>query len=327
MFAPPNLGDSHSHDSIRLADWVELNLLTGEEQFVSIASVADELASDPPDRSRDSESWNEYEDASGGNGSPTGIGFRDTAEEKAEAAFRELSWRSSRLENRYPIKLDGEVALLRQDGAAYEVCRFLVLLRGRQMYKGVVEDDGSESGFLFEELVKFAMGKYVGAAPEHQVRFGVAGGSRGDGLPETLEDAVRELSRRMFENPGEVPVGGKGDYKADAIAWRPFGDQRPGQLVLIGQATISEGEWTEDELPKKWTDRRLIRFLARPLTAVAFPETLSLTPPDRLNGMRLSSIPFDRLRLMSVLRDDDLPGYLRDRIEDWSRGIREKLPR
>ena len=30
MFAPPDLGDKPSEDSIRLADWVELNLLMDE---------------------------------------------------------------------------------------------------------------------------------------------------------------------------------------------------------------------------------------------------------------------------------------------------------
>ena len=80
-----------------------------------------------------------------------------------------------------------------------------------------------------------------------------------------------------------------------------------------------------DEPANRWTDRkppdeRLIRFFARPLTAVAFPETLSLTPTDTLDGLVFSSVPFDRLRLLSVLRDEDLPSDLRERMKEWAAG-------
>lgn len=316
MFAPPQLSDCPFQDPIRLADWVELNLLMEEEWVVSVTGLADELARIPPDNSRDSESSSKY---------------REVAEEKAEAAFIELSKRSGWLKNHYPIEVDGDAALLQEQMAAQEVYQFLVLLRARQLYQRALEDDGSESGLLFEELVRHALGAYVGARPEHQVRFGVAGGFRGDGLPQPLAEAVQELSRRMFEKPGLVSSGGRGDFKADAVAWKPFGDERPGQLVMIGQATISEGHWKREEPPNRWTDReppdtRLIRFRARPLTAVAFPETLSLTSPDVLDGMTFSSVPFDRLRLLSVLNDEDLPSDLRNSMRVWGRELKARLP-
>ena len=228
--------------------------------------------------------------------------------------------------DRYPIEVDRDAALLQQEMAAHEIYRFLVLLRARQLYQGALEDDGEESGLLFEDLVKHALGAYVGSRPEHQVRFGVAGGSRGDGLPLPLAEAIQELSRRMFEKPGQIYSAYQGDFKADAVAWKPFGDERLGQLVLIGQATISEGDWTRDEPAKKWADRRLIRFLARPLTAVGFPETLSLTSPDALDGLTITSVPFDRLRLLSVLRDEDLPIDLRERMREWSLEVKGRLP-
>ena len=332
MFAPPDLGDKPSEDSIRLADWVELNLLMDEESSVSVTSVADELTRIPPDDSRDSERGSEYEDSQGTDNGEMRIGFRDMAEEKAEAAFLELSTRSGWLKDRYPIELYGDSALLHQDVAAQEVYQFLILLRARQLYQGALDDDGSESGLLFEDLVKHALGAYVGSRLEHRVRFGVAGGSRGDGLPQPLIEAVQKLSTRMFEKSGQVFGNEQGDFKADAVAWKPFGDERPGQLALIGQATISEGDWMRDEPANRWTDRkppdeRLIRFFARPLTAVAFPETLSLTSPDTLDGLTFSSVPFDRLRLLSVLSDDDLPSDLRERMKEWGREMRGRLRR
>lgn len=332
MFAPPPLVDRSFHDPIRLADWVELNLLMEEESIVSITSVTDELAAIPPDDARDSESRFDYENPQSSDDEEMRPGFRETAEDNAEAAFLELSERASWLRDHYPVEIDGEVASLRQEMSTRDVYRFLVLLRSRQLYQGALEDDGIESGRLFEEFAKHALGAYTGSGPNNQVRFGVAGGSRGDGLSQPLAAAVQELSRRMFEKPGQVSISHQGDFKADAVAWKPFGDDRPGQLVLISQATISEGDWMHDEPANRWTDRkppdtRLILFFARPITAVAFPETLSLTPPDMLDGLTFSSIPFDRLRLLSVLCDEDLPSDLREGMRMWGGEMRGRLPK
>ena len=311
MFAPPPTGDEPFHNPIRLADWVELNLLMEEELSVSVTDLTDELASTPPDDAGDSERR---------------TGYWDSAEGTAEAAFLELSRRAGWLGDHYPLDLDGDAALLCDKAAARGVYRFLVLLRARQLYPYGLDDDGAESGLLFEELVKHALGRYVVCAPPNRVRFGVAGGSRGNGLPQSLTEAAEQLSQRMFEKPGQDSKARQGDFKADVVVWKPFGDKRPGQLVLVGQATISEGDWMMKEPPKRWTDRRVIRFLARPLTAVAFPETLSLTSSDTLDGLTGSSIPFDRLRLLSVLRDEDLPDSLRERMNDWTGDVRDRLP-
>ena len=256
----------------------------------------------------------------------------EAAQNRAEAAFAEISQRCSWLGDRYPIDTERDVALLSKDPGQCLVYRFLVLLRARHLYPGALEDDGEESGFLFEELSKFGIGAYIGTEYDHQVRFGVSGGSRGDGLPGELAAAVQELSGRMFEKIGEVPSSGQGDYRADAIAWKPFGDKRPGQLAIVCQATISEEDWQSKEPPGRWTDRqppesRLIRFLATPLTAVAFPETLSLTPNETLLGLSLSSVPFDRLRLLSVLHDVLLPEDLCGRIQLWGDDLMERIPR
>lgn len=325
MFAPPQPSDEPSHDAIRLADWVEINLVLDEEPSISVTDITDELADIPPDEASDSERRFEGEDTE----QP---GFWGVAEEQAEAALGQLTERASWLGDHYPLEVDGDAALLRSEVGAHQIYRFLVSIRARQMYEDALGDDGESAGALFEELAKHALGAYVGAEPEHRVRFGVAGGHRGDGLPDSLSAAVEDLRQRLHEAPGEVPQGAQGDYKADAVAWKPFGDLLPGQLVVIGQATISEGDWVHEELPSRWTYRqpaetRLIAFLARPVTAVVFPETLSLTRADTLRGLAgtFSSIPLDRLRLLSILKDDDLPTDLRTDMDEWVATMRDRL--
>ena len=329
MFALPELAPRPAHDPIRLADWVELNLLMDEEAVVSVVQVTDELADIPPDDSSDSErrfSLDEGTDA----GSEGSRGFWETAEETADAGFDVLRDRAAWLGDSYPLDVDGETVVLQDDGPTRDVYRFLMLLRARQLYPDALCDGAEESGRIFESLVKHALGAYADTA--HRVRFGVAGGRRGSGLPDPLPEAVEVIRQRMHEEQGYVPPNAHGDYKADAIVWKPFGDELPGQLVLIGQATISEGDWIREKMARRWTDRqpsktRLIQFLARPVTAVAFPETLSLTPRETLKGLEYSSIPFDRLRLLSLLRDDDLPTGLRADMNSCAGNIADRLPR
>ena len=331
MFTPPPPAKSPSHEPIRLADWVELNLLTEEEDVMSVDSVKAELAGGPPDVADDSEtrSPRENPDDPSGQSLP---GYWNILEDATADAFSELSSRAGWLRDRYPVSIAGETAERNQGTATQNVYRFLILLRARQMYRHALGDDGSVSGLLFEELVKHALGAYIGARPENQVRFGVAGGARGDGLPNALDEAVRALSSRLHEPMGEVPSNSTGDFKADVVAWKPFGDRGSGQLTLIGQATITEGDWGQDEPASRWICRRpsrprLIEWVARPVTAVAFPETLSLTSSTTLHGLSFSSIPFDRLRLLEVLRDQELPKELAEGMRQWGDGVIAGIPR
>lgn len=330
MISTPPLGEGPSSDPIRLADWVEANLMTGEEDVVSVSSLADALGDVPPDDSDESEQRNDQEGDSDRDDNEPRHGFWGDAEGTAEAAFQELAERASWLGSHYAIAVEKDVATLRQDSCASDLYRFLVFLRARQMHQGALGDDGEESGFLFECLTKHAVGAYIGAEQENRIRFGLAGGARGGGLPFSIHDAIEKLSDMLSEESGTVPAGAQGDFRVDVVAWKPFGDSRSGQLVALCQSTITEGRWHRAEPATKWTarlrpDARLIRFLAQPITAVAFPETLSLTSLTTLNGLDVSSVPMDRLRLVSLLCDHDIPIALLDRINAWSSGFSKRL--
>ena len=330
MYAPPPLAHDPSHEPIRLADWVELNLLTEEESAVSLTSLTGELVDFPPDDADDSEQRSAQDQEYSRDDGQIRTGFWDEAEKKAEAAFMELARRAASLGKCYPLDVDRDAALLDESKRTVDIYRFLVLLRARHLYPNALGDDGEESGFLFEDIVTHAIGAYLGVGLSHRVRFGVAKGYRGSGLPLDVKDAIEELSRRMSEESGMVPAGAEADYRADAVAWKPFGDRRGGQITLIGQAKISEGKWLQSEPANRWTDKkpsqdRLIQFVARPTTVVAFPETLSLTKPETLRGANFSSIPFDRLRLLKALCCEDLPADLLQRMEEWGQIIQGRL--
>ncbi len=283
--------------------------------------MTDLLATAPTDDSDESEQRSEWEDDDG-----LVLGYWARAEGATEGTFSELTRRASWLLQKYPLQIAGEVVALHADSRVNELYRFLILLRARQLYPNALGDDGARAGLLFEEVAKHALGGYLFSSPPHFVRFGVAGGSRGDNLPLDLAEATEELGRRMSEKVSGEQLGGQGDLGVDAIAWRPFGDNRAGQFVLICQATISEDEWKSKLPSPKWKSGRLIQFLVPPVTALAFPETLSLTPQQTIEGLELWSIPIDRLRLLSVLRDEDLPHDLLQGIRTWSDSMIGRLP-
>lgn len=319
MIQLPSSTRNASGDPIDLADWVELNLLVdaNPEHRLSVTETVDLIVAEPAEDAED-EVDAEYR--------------RMLSEQFAEAAFAHLREREGWLEDRYPFRCSTDVVELRSDTRGMDVYRFLVLLRARQLYQNALGDDGVQSGFLFEELATQAFGQYIGAQLEHRIRFGEAGGQRGSGLPAQLDSALKELSRRMDEGHGGNRFYGTGDFKADGVAWRAFGDRRGGQSVLLGQATISYGEWIQKQPAPRWSrlpdePHRPIAFLARPMTAVAFAETI---PPDISTALGAFSeswvsIPFDRLRILSLLGDQDIPSDLRTSMNMWADQMRARL--
>ena len=336
MYAPPPLGHASSEEtvgseqSIRIADWVELNLMTEEEPSVSVADVTAMIAADPPDQSAASEHRLDYpESIDDPDSSELHAGYWQQAEETAELAFAELHQRSIWFAARYPIDVDGESATKTSPFDSTSVALFLTLLRSRQLFHRALEDDGELAGQLFEELLSHALRRYLGTSTDTVIRFGVAGGSRGDGLPIETDAAFDQLARALNEPRGDLANLPNGrDYGVDSVAWKPLGDPLRGKLTAIGQATISEGIWTNKQPSPKWKSGRFIRMLAQPTTIVSFVESISLTSNALLDGLpeKFSPIPMDRFRILFVVRDRDVPSALLDRMNDWSVKMLNRLP-
>ena len=312
MIELPQLPQNDRLRAIWVADWVELELLCGTSTSVSLIEVADVLRDDPPD---------EVEGAADDQ-SEVGQAAWEAADFLATAALAELRDRAAWLQDHYPLTVSPELASLRETSVALPIYRFLALVRARHLYSRVraLRDPGQE----FEELVNHAVGAYVGG---QVVRFGLgATGERGDGLPPVLWDAVVDLAQRMHESANSIRDDGQGDYKVDVIAWKPFGDERAGQIVVLCQSTISQGDWTTKLPAKRWMERRLVHFLTDPIEAVAFPETLSLTSTEELRGGNFGAIPFDRLRILEMVDGSTVPESLTRRLDEWCTMAREEIP-
>ena len=331
MYARPSQASTSSEETIQVADWIELNLLTEEEHFVSVADATAAIAADPPDDSTTSEHRLDYPDSLE-NLDPQDLnaGYWQQAEDTAELAFAELRQRSTWFGTRYPLTVHGESATASSSFDSGTVASFLTLLRSRHLYHRALDDDGKLAGELFEELLPHALRCYLGITADTSIRFGVAGGSRGGGLPLQTDDALDELAHRTNEPRGDLsnlPIGR--DYGADVIAWKALGDSLRGKLVAIGQATISEREWTTKQPSPKWKSGRFVQFLTPPTNVVAFVESMSLTTNAVLDGLpeEFSMLPLDRFRILFILRDCDIPNSLQTRISAWTAEMLTRLPR
>ena len=331
MYARPSRITARGDEAIQIADWIELNVLTKEEPVVSVADVTALIAADPPDHSTTSEHRLEFPDSlEDPDTSDLNTGYWQQAEDTAELAFAELHQRSRWFGSRYPLAVEREIATASSCFDSGTVACFLTLLRSRHLYRGALGDDGKVAGALFEELLPHALRGYLDIRENTAIRFGVSGGSRGDGLPHQTDDALDQVSCRMNEPRGELTDLQNGlDYGGDVIAWKALGDTFRGKLVTIGQATISEREWTNKRPSPKWQAGRLIRFLTKPTIVVAFVESVSLTTNAVLDGLpeKFSPLPLDRFRILSILRDNDIPDTLRTRVQDWTAQMQERLPR
>ena len=331
MYARPSRVTTSPEETIQIADWIELNVLTGEEPSVSIADVTSKIAADPPDDSKTSEHRLDYPDVLEDLDPPDlHTGYWQQAEDTAELAFAELRQRSKWFGARYPFTVQGETATASSCFDSGIVASFLTLLRSRHLYHRALDDDGEFAGELFEKLLPHALRGYLGITENTSLRFGVSGGSRGNGLPLQTDDALDELSRRIKE-PRGVSTGlpdGR-DYGADVIAWKTLGDSLRGKLVAIGQATISERKWTTKQPSPKWKSGRFVQFLTQPTNVVAFVESISLTTNAVLDGLpeKFSPLPLDRFRILFFLRDRDIPNPLRTQMKFWNDEMLARLPR
>ena len=257
--------------------------------------------------------------------------LRDEYDALVSAALAEIQRRSQILGSKYPIIVDKDIVVFTKIPHSHDAFQFLVLLRARHLYPELIQEDGSESGLLFEEIVKYAIAAYLNT--DQALRFGLGGGYRGNSLPTELYDAVDEVATRMDEQIGNVPNKSSHDFGCDVIAWKPFGDRHAGQLVILAQATISEGDWLNPrrQPAKRWTHRqprqdRLINFIAQPITAIAFVETISQGDLSLLATFSdFISIPLDRLRLFALLDVAIIPHSLVNDVRSWNLSIMEKL--
>mgnify|MGYP001241864959 CR=1 FL=1 len=163
------------------------------------------------------------------------------------------------------------------------------------------ETTAVDGGKLFEKICREAIEKYVG------------GKALIYGFP--AEQTVQEIATaQLNEKFVFTPPGYRKDRNLDIFAWKPFGDNRSSQVVILVQCATGfnwKGKLNELNI-SAWT--KYIHFSATPIKGFAAPVTV--TNAQRIEEHSTDGgIFFDRLRLFRLLTS--LPQELHNECIDW----------
>lgn len=312
----------------QLADWVELRLVVDDVESVSLADLhdvlRDPLMDEPPD------DFDKFDLDEATVGAEAALRSRLHEQESlslsvtdlvVNGAMQQLLTRATGMKEHSPYTVSSE-CVRRTFAGTDLVQRFLTLLAARLHYHVNEDLPPQLPAILFERLVAVALKNMLGTSK----RFGWP--YRDDGIEGNFPEAVARLAELMDERRGNsysVSPSTK-DQGLDVAAWRSFGDGMPYQAVLLCQCGIGKDLEDKNISTAVWSD--IIAFSNTPLTALAFPIHIEeWSSEKRFELSRKSGVLLDRIRLSSLVKDEQLPAELREDIAQWCNGAVEKIPR
>lgn len=296
---------SERADIHELADFIELECLANGN--VSVREVVAHLG-----RVSD----NDYND-----------GCDDDADDAADLvgdAMDEIAQRKIYCESGYPFKLGRAGETLKSSYKPTNVrsvvyCYLLLSTRINMGTKGTHANiNGTD---LLEELSAHVLRNYLGPTRAKSLVFGtsLATGAFSDRVTE-LCNQLKEGNK--FRDTFNVGAAQKKDGKLDSVAWIPFSDFLPGQLIIFAQCktgTSWQGEGAKlkpVDFIKNWMD---CSFIVDPLRAFCVSEA-----PSRRKRPEISvdaGILIDRCRIVDF--SDKLDGDLFGRMQKWVKAALE----
>ena len=251
-----------------------------------------------------------------------GVPEEDEADTVVEDAFGEIERRREACAGDYPFVLDDSGAIVQRQGgrtggqadAMHAIYEYLLLATRLDM-KNDRRHGGYDGTRLLEDLAAEVARGYLGSRSESMV-FGTAASAGG------FPARVNELCSRMDEGGGFANHGSTAsrqqDGKLDIVAWTPFSDRLPGQLIMFGQCKT--GTHYKDQLAQLQPDAFCRKWL-RTQPAVTPTRAFFLSEALPRSGWRNSAVDagvlFDRCRMVDFARDAS--DRLLTRIRGWTR--------
>ena len=197
-------------------------------------------------------------------------------------------------------------------GATY---RYLLLCTRLRMDRNRIQA-GLDGTSLLERLSAHVLVNYLGPSHCESLVFGTSAGG-------SFADRVEELCSALGEGGGFRPLAGvpppvSGDAKLDVVAWIPFRDRQPSQLVVFGQCKTGTnwrddvGELQPDSFVKKWLRMPL---LVDPVRAFLVAEAQDR---GRWNVVADTGVFFDRCRIVDLCTR--MPPDLAQDVGNWTSG-------
>jgi len=280
-----------------LADWAEASCLFGRHAFVSESELEHTL----------------YEAGTPG------------IEDKVSDIRREIDLRHRKIGEAHPVRTQrGEFERTQQwtDNPAYA---FQLLLALKDEYEStrITGRRWNDTAKLFERLATLALKKYlqgeainVGHPRDPEIRS----------FPDCLDRICNELDealgeRKMYDSDTK-------DDLVDIVAWRRFGDKRPGQVIILAGCAAGGG-WRDKALEIKagleyW--KLHIHWTVMPISAFAFPY-VCLDNVEWGRFSRSGGLLLDRLRITAMfMNGDDSFVRVQTQLKEWCEEQAKLLP-
>ncbi len=307
----------------RLADWVEYELMFSPNRSISRSTLRDFIEEDPGTedvQSYDASDWSDDDEfselASRRSRRVAAAEGVSLADELSSDTFVVLEDRAAFVGDCYPFAVEPDLISLRlstwRDAVTYA---FLLALNARYVYG--LSREFHLAARIFERVVRVAMAAYVDGEAEH---FGwPRDGKPGErNFAAALPSVLRKMGESAVIRYEDIPAKIK-DNEVDVFAWRPFGDRRRGQLILMCQCAIG-ADWNDKGIRlDKWDP--FVLFAVTPVAASAFPFVPRAMEDDpKYDHVYLSKsvgLWFDRLRLARLIDDDKLGDTLRSSMIEY----------
>lgn len=259
------------------------------------------------------------------------IGCDDNADELADEldeVMNEIERRKIACNGAYPFTLKFAGTVLENCPPAGDprvAVYYYLLLATRMNMKNNRTHDGIDGTFLMEELGEHVLGNYLGGRQETE--YGRPNFHRakslvfGTGKHGRFSDKITELCSALNEGGAfrtlDMAYVDEQDDKLDVVAWVPFSDQRPSQLILFGQCkTGTSWDTLKTQLQPDAFIQRWMRdpFMVNPIRVFLVSEA---TDRSQWHGDCLyAGLLFDRCRIIDFC--NSLEVGLHDRIRSWT---------
>jgi hypothetical protein len=307
MLATPTYGFGRSVNTYNvsldvLADWIEANLLFGDEDQLSDSSLIDVLCEEKI------------------------CDERSMAADIIGNGWTELRRRQRCIGNAWPISIaSGRITRtqLWQDIPAHSFCILLAFSKWYRRWAKKFGSDYTEQGELFENLTQRSLETQFRGWKVHSTGWTRTHAKK-------LGNVVKTVSSLLGESEGTLERWTKpsaNDAGLDLVLYRPFNDSRVGIPVYLFQCA-SGGDWDGKlHTPRLEIWTRIIDFVAKPKKAFATP--FSFLDSEFIRNCNLvDGLLFDRYRLLAAGHENPqwLSHAFRDRLIAWCRPRISSLP-
>jgi hypothetical protein len=176
---------------------------------------------------------------------------------------------------------------------------------------------------IFERLATMALEIYLGGRAIN------VGSPRKEGVPRGFKDCLDYICQQSKELRGPVASYNNmaKDENVDVIAWHPFSDNRPGQVIILAHcaAGLDWKEKASEVSLELWRD--YIDWATGPLLAFAFPFVCLTDSEWRYLSRQTRGFLMDRLRISCVLTPHAIPNSMEQTLIGWCQSQQRYLPR